>query len=79
MNRAEDFFYDMTSELSDRRGAYMQRYDRLGGLLWMAIGTAICVESVRLGTGSVSAQVRSDSPRMRLAALLAGIGPFTPS
>ncbi|MDA8124371.1 MAG: tripartite tricarboxylate transporter TctB family protein [Deltaproteobacteria bacterium] len=33
----------------------MQRYDRLGGLLWMAIGMAIGVESIRLGTGSVSA------------------------
>jgi putative tricarboxylic transport membrane protein len=33
----------------------MQRYDRLGGLLWVAIGIAVCVESVRLGPGSVSA------------------------
>jgi putative tricarboxylic transport membrane protein len=33
----------------------MQRYDRLGGLLWVAIGIAICVESIRLGPGLVSA------------------------
>jgi putative tricarboxylic transport membrane protein len=33
----------------------MQKYDRLGGLLWVVLGIAICVESIRLGTGSVSA------------------------
>jgi putative tricarboxylic transport membrane protein len=33
----------------------MHRYDRLGGLLWMAIGIAICIGSIRLGPGSVSA------------------------
>jgi hypothetical protein len=43
-----------TAELYTLRGACMQRYDRLGGLLWVAIGIAICVGSIRLGTGSVS-------------------------
>lgn len=33
----------------------MHRYDRLGGLLWMALGIAVCVESIRLGPGSISA------------------------
>jgi putative tricarboxylic transport membrane protein len=33
----------------------MHRYERLGGLLWMAIGIAICIGSIRLGPGSVSA------------------------
>jgi len=33
----------------------MHRYDRLGGLLWMVIGIAICIGSIRLGPGSVSA------------------------
>ncbi len=33
----------------------MYRYNRLGGLLWVAVGIAICVGSIRLGPGSVSA------------------------
>ena len=51
---ADEISVITTAELYTLRGACMQRYDRLGGLLWVAIGIAICVESIRLGTGSVS-------------------------
>ena len=33
----------------------MHRYNHLGGLLWMAIGAAICIEAIRLGPGRPSA------------------------
>jgi hypothetical protein len=51
---ADEISIITTAELYTLRGACMQRYDRLGGFLWVAVGIAICVESIRLGTGSVS-------------------------
>ncbi len=33
----------------------MHTHNRLGGLLWMAVGIVICILSIRLGPGSASA------------------------
>jgi putative tricarboxylic transport membrane protein len=33
----------------------MNKYDRISSLFWVALGCVICVESIRLGPGSLSA------------------------